>query len=173
MSLLQVPVLNPLPSVLNLLQEEKKDIVVMNAKLDIPLEIKKVILVISKDIDEESMKLFKDFKILEYDHDIHANLPISSYDWDILVLDIREKGDRYCYLKEVVPNKNNYKVVVYCYAFENELIEEPDNVLNKLPEKQARKEDFYMLLLTKRIKKPRWYVSLFACILSTVNSTKN
>lgn len=171
---LQVPVLNPpLPSVLNLLQEEKSNVVVMNAKLDNPLEVKKLILVISKDLDENAMKLFKDFKLLEYDHDIHANLPISAYDWEILVIDIREKGDRYCYLKEVVPNRNKYNVVVYCYGFEYDLVDEPDNVLTKLPERQARKEDFYMLLLAKRIKKPRWYISLLSCILSTVNKTKN
>jgi hypothetical protein len=91
---LHVPVLNtPLPSVLNLLDEKsvkQQDVVVMNAKLENPLDVKKLILVISKDIDENSMKLFKDFKLLEYDHGIHANLPISAYDWDILVIDIRE-----------------------------------------------------------------------------------
>lgn len=155
---LQVPVLQAQPPVLV-------------GKLD--LDVKKLILVISKDITEEEMKLFSSFKVIEYDHDIHANLPISSYDWEILILDIREKGDRYCYLKEVQINRQAYNVVVYSHAFEDDLIEDADNILKKFPERQARKEDFLMLLMAKRLKKPRWWVSLFQCILSVVKASKN
>jgi hypothetical protein len=45
-----LPVLNPpLPSVLNLQEEKSAMPIVMNAKLVVPLEVKKLILVISKD----------------------------------------------------------------------------------------------------------------------------
>lgn len=168
---LQLPTLNSAVPVLNLLQEAINP-VVLQGKLEIPLEIKKLILVISRDIDDSALPLFKDFKLLTYDHDIHANLPIRSYDWEILVIDIREKGDRYCYLKEVVPNRSQYNVVVYCHAFESDLIDDCDNEIHKLPERQARKEDYFLLLLAKRIKKPRWYMSLGSCILSAINSIK-
>ena len=174
MANIQVPVLQPIPAiplppVLNL-----NEYPAFSAKLDVPLVgLKKIILIVSKDISPEDMRLFQSFKVIEYDHDIHANLPISSYDWEILILDIREKGDRYCYLKEVQTNRDAYKVVVFCNAFEEDLIDDADNVISKFPERQARKEDFSMLLFTKRLKKPRWWVSLGQCLLSVVKASKN
>ena len=133
---------------------------------------KRLILTITRTLTEDKM-LFKDFKLIEYDHDIHHNLPINSYDWEILILDLREKGDRYCYLKEVQSSRDQYKVVVFSYKFEGEILDDPDNVIYKLPERQARKEDFYQLLLAKRINKPRWYVGLFKCLFSYYRDAKN
>ena len=158
---MSLPVVAPLPAV----------IPVLEAKLDIP--IKKIVLVITRDLDDEDKQLFKQFQVTEYDHDIHHNLPINSYEWEVLVLDIREKGDRYCYLREVTPQRDKYNVVVYCHKFESDVLENVDNEICKLPEKQARKEDFYNLLMQKRISKPRWYVSLFKCILNAYQQTKN
>ena len=71
----------------------------------------------------EAKQLFKQFQVTEYDHEIHHNLPINSYEWEVLVLDIREKGDRYCYLREVTPHRDKYNVVVYCHKFESDVLE--------------------------------------------------
>ena len=76
---------------------------------------KRLILTITRTLTEEDKMLFKDFKLIEYYHDIHHNLPINSYDWEILILDLREKGDRYCYLKEVLSSRDQYKVIVFSY----------------------------------------------------------
>jgi hypothetical protein len=119
--------------------------------------------------------LFNDYKFVEYDDSIHRNIPIHTYEWDFLVIDLREKQDRYLYMKEVIPARNKYTVLVYCHNFEaDEPVDiDADNVITSFPARQARKEDFQMLLLMKRIRKPKWYVSLFSCILSYAHRLKN
>jgi len=144
---------------------------VYEAKLDLPL--RKFVLCITRDVKEEDLVLFKDYRMVEYDDQTHRNIPIDTFAWDFLVLDLREKGDRYCLLKEVYPKKHKYNVIVYCHGFEEEDVDvEADNVLTSFPMRQARKEDFELLLMTHRVKKPRWYVSLFGCILNFYNKTK-
>ena len=142
----------------------------------IPLEVKgkQFILCITKDLSDEDKALFGKINVVEYDDAVHKNLPIDSFDFDVLVLDMRETGDRYAYMKQVHPKKDKYNVVCYCHAFErDEIVPEADNTLFKLPEKQATAQIFLDLLLIKRISKPRWYVSLFRCVLSSYHQLKN
>lgn len=136
---------------------------------------KKFILCITKDLKKEDRALFKDYKFVEWDDTIHRNIPIDSYEWDFLVIDLRQKQDRYTYMKEVIPNRNKYVVLVYCHSFEaDEPVDvDSDNVITSFPARQARKEDFQTLLLMKRIRKPKWWVSLFSCILSYAHKIKN
>ena len=47
-----------------------------------------------------------------------------------------------------------------------------DNALSSFPVRQAKREDFEMLLLMKRISKPRWWVSLLSCVLSFYHKGK-
>lgn len=135
---------------------------------------KQFILCITKDLSDEDKALFGKINIVEYDDAVHKNLPIESFDFDVLVLDMRETGDRYAYMKQVHPKKDKYNVVCYTYAFEkDEIVPEADNTLFKLPEKQATAQAFLDLLLIKRISKPRWYISLFRCVLSSYHQLKN
>ena len=159
--------MNPLPPVLG------ADIVPPPPVQVAAIPEKKFILCITKDLTEADLALFKPFNLVEYDDAIHKNLPIDSFDFDFLVIDFREKGDRYAFMKEVAPNRANYNIVVFCHAFEMDELEiDCDNQLSKLPERQARPEDFKALLLIKRVKKPRWYVSLFACLLNKYQKMK-
>ncbi|NDB59620.1 hypothetical protein EB001_14405 [bacterium] len=143
-----------------------------DAKLD--LGLKKIVIVITKDIPEEDMKTLKEYgKVLEYDNRIHANMPIDSYRWDYLIFDVRESGDRYELMRSVIPFKDKYKIIVYSYFFEkDEVIPEADNHLSSFPKIQAKREDYEALLLQKRLSKPRWWVSLFQCILGVYNGIK-
>jgi len=138
---------------------------------------KQYILCITKDLVDAELALLKAFNVVQYDDAVHKNIPIRSYPFDILVLDLRCKGDRYTYMKEVEPNRALYKVVIFCYNFENqeatEIIPDADNILNKLPEPQAVPQTFLDMLLVKRIKKPRWYFALFRCIASGYSKIKN
>ena len=135
---------------------------------------KQFILCITKDLSIEDRTLFGKINVVDYDDRIHKNLPVESLDFDVLVLDMRETGDRYAYVKQIHPKKDHYNVVVYSYAFEkDEIVPEADNILNKLPEKQATAQAFLDLLLIKRISKPRWYISLFRCVLSSYHQLKN
>lgn len=143
------------------------------AKLD--LDIKKIVLCITRDMSEEDKALFNQYgKLVEYNDRIHANLPIDSYPWSYLVFDLRESEDRYALMRMVLPYKDQYRVIVYSYKFESdEIIPEADNHLSSFPKVQAKKIDFENLLLQKRIAKPRCWVSLFACILNTYYKAKN
>jgi hypothetical protein len=135
---------------------------------------KQYILCISKDLSDFDKALFKNVNLIEYEDDIHRNVPINSYPFDVLVLDMRQKTDRYCFMKEVQSNRQNYYVVMYCHSFEKEEdhVEDADNIISKLPERQAKPEDFLALLLLKRVKKPRWYASLFFCFFKAYQKAK-
>jgi hypothetical protein len=152
--------MNPLPPIL--LEEVKQEFK------------KKFILCITRDFSKEDKSLFKNHDLLEYEDDIHKNIPIDSYKWDVLVLDLRKKTDRYCYMKNVKPKKEQYNVICFCFKFEEDDIDiECDNVLSSFPVKQARIEDFELLLLQKRIIKPRWWKSLFSSCLGFYHQIKN
>lgn len=143
------------------------------AKLE--LNIKKIVICTTRDISDEDKALFNQYgKLVEYNDRIHANMPIDSYPWSYLVFDLRESEDRYALMRMVLPYKENYRVIVYSYKFESdEIIPEADNIIHSFPKVQAKKIDFENLLLQKRISKPRWWVSLFSCILTTYYRAKN
>ena len=167
--------MNPLPAIIR----ELPNVLVPPPALELD-EVKldpakKFVLCITKDLKKEDKALFAEYKLVEYDDQVHRNIPINTFAWDFLVIDLREKGDRYCFMKEVQPNREKYVVLVYCHSFE---ADEPvdvdcDNVITSFPARQARKEDFQMLLLMKRIRKPKWWVSLFSCVLSYAHKIKN
>jgi hypothetical protein len=145
---------------------------VMLAKLD-DILLKKFILCITKDLTPEDKALFADYRLVEYDDQIHRNVPIDQIRWDFLVIDLRQKGDRYTFMKEVQPRRELYNIIVFCHGFEVDDIEIPhDNALSSFPLRQAKREDFEMLLLMARVKKPRWWISLFSCILNFYHRTK-
>lgn len=154
--------MNPLPPVLLEEVKEEKEFK------------KKFILCITRDLSKEDKLLFKNFDLLEYEDDIHKNIPIDNYKWDVLVLDLRKKTDRYCYMKNVKPKRDQYNVICFCFKFEEDDIDiECDNVLSSFPLKQARVEDFEALLLMKRIIKPKWWKSLFSACLGFYHQIKN
>ena len=145
---------------------------VMLAKLD-DILLKKFILCITRDLTEEDKRLFNDYKLLEYNDNVHKNIPVTALRFDFLVVDLREKGDRYCFMKEILPHRDLYHILVYCHSFETEDLEfSYDNAISSFPQRQATRQDFEMLLLMHRIKKPKWWVSLLGCILNFYNKSK-
>lgn len=136
---------------------------------------KRTVLCLTRNISEDDLSLLKEYgKVLVYDHDLHNNLQPDQIDWEYLLVDLREKDDRYFYMKCIVPQKNNYQVIVFSYGFEkDEIVPGADNHISSFPKKQARKQDFDILLLQQRIKKPRWYVSLFKCFLNAYQKVKS
>lgn len=164
--------MNPLPAIINVLEEVKVDQVpVFNGIANV---VKKFVLCITRDLEKEHHALLKNYTVVEYDDTIHKNIPIQNYAWDFLILDLREKGDRYCYMKEVAPSRLLYNVIVYCHGFEMDEVDiSYDNAFSKFPTQQATKEDFEKLLMMKRIRKPRCYVSLFSCLLNYYHKAKN
>lgn len=164
----QLPaIIHELPKVL----EPPQPIELDDVKLD---NHKKFVLCITRDLSKDDKALFRNYELVEYDDQIHKNIKIESFPWDILVIDLRQKGDRYCFMKEVLPRRQHYHVICYCHGFETDEIDiECDNVFSSFPEQQAVKADFEMLLLMKRLKKPKWYVHLASCMISFLQRAKN
>lgn len=142
------------------------------AKLD--LGLKKFVIVITRDIADEDLKILSEYgKTVSYNDRIHCNIPIDSYRWDYLIFDMRESDDRYALMRSVLPFRDKYHIVVYSYSFEKgEIIPEADNHISTFPRIQAKREDYESLLLQKRLAKPRWYISLFSCLLGVYNGIK-
>lgn len=158
-----------LPAVI---QSMERNVPVMNAVLH-DVVFKKFILCITKDLSANDKALLRDYRVVEYDDMVHRNIPISQIIFDFLVIDLREKSDRYCFMKEVQPRRDLYSIVVYCHGFEIDEVEIPhDNALSSFPERQARREDFEMLLLMERVKKPKWWLSLLSCVLNWYHKAK-
>lgn len=135
--------------------------------------IKQFILCITRDLSAEDRALFRDYHLTDYDDQIHKNIPIEHIRFDVLVVDLREKGDRYAYMRHILPHKDRYHTIIYCHGFEIEDLEIPhENAFSSFPARQARKEDFEYLLLMKRIAKPRWYISLLSCIFSIYRQSR-
>lgn len=154
----------------NIIMEPK--IPVMVGKLD-DILLKQFVLCITRDLTEEDKRLFSDYKLLEYDDNVHKNIPISALRFDFLIIDLRQKGDRYAMMKHILPQRDLYHILVYCHGFETDDIEFPyDNALSSFPQRQATRQDWESLLLMHRIKKPVWWVSLFSCILNFYNKSK-
>jgi hypothetical protein len=145
---------------------------VMNAVLH-DVVFKKFVLCITRDLNDEDKALFRDYRFLEYDDNVHKNIPVDQLRFDFLVIDLREKGDRYAYMKEIQPRHEKYHIIVYCHGFEQDDLEiQHDNAISSFPARQARREDWEMLLLMKRIAKPRWWVSLLSCVFTWYNKGK-
>ena len=166
-----------LPSVIQSIPQQMDELklpppaLAFKAQLDLP--IKKLVICITRDISQADMAMLKDYgRVVEYDHSLHMNLPMSAFFYDYLIVDLRESGDRYFLLKSVLPFKPEYTVVVYSYAFEFDVVSECDNHISSFPKKQALKIDFDLILGSERISKPKWWVSLFSCMLSTYNGIK-
>lgn len=162
--------MNPLPKIIM----EIPKVLVENYEAKMDLEIKKIVLCITRDISSDEQSLFDEYKLVRYNDDVHRNISISQFVWDILIIDLREKRDRYFFMTEIQQFISKYKIIAYIHPFQVDEFEfDCDNILTSFPLRQARKEDFEMLLLLKRISKPRWYKDLFNCVLNFVSRTKN
>ena len=114
-----------LPSVIQSIPQQMDELklpppaLAFKAQLD--LQAKKIVICITRDISKEDMAVFQGYgKVIEYDHDIHNNLPASAFPYDYLVIDLRESGDRYFLMRNILPFKAEYSIVVYSYAFERD-----------------------------------------------------
>jgi hypothetical protein len=157
----------PLPAVIQLAEavvaavEEKK-------------EDKRIIFCITRDIAEDDLSLLKGYgKVLSYNHNLHNNLSCDRFDWDYLVLDIRDSDSRYYIMKYVLPHRDEYSICCYHYPFEDqEDLLDSDSYFTSFPKQQATKQSFNELMMMQRIKRPRAAVSLLKCCLAAYGKIK-
>lgn len=130
------------------------------------------IIVHSKDIEDTDLALLKEYgKVIVFDPLVYVNIPIQQLTFEYLLLDLRRREDRY-YLQQIDDTQDQFYIVSICYAFEkfDDIHEEigVENIMSKLPPKQAFKADFNRLLLQKKISKPRPALSCFKSLLRLV-----
>jgi type I restriction enzyme R subunit len=73
--------------------------------------VKQYILCISKDLTQNDLDLFKNINVETYDDLIHRNVNINSFPFDLLILDIRNQGDRYTFMKYVDVHRELYNII--------------------------------------------------------------
>lgn len=131
---------------------------------------KAFIIVISRDASEDDISLLKEYgRVIIFDHKVYKNVALDSLDFDYLIVDLRERDDRH-YIEQMDPHVlENYNLISLCHSFQKEdrFHEElgVDNIITKLPEKQAFKAEFDRLLLQKKITKPH---ATLSCIKSVI-----
>jgi len=136
-------------------------------------KIDKFIIIITKDIKEDEVKLLKEYgKLILFDDKVYHNLPLSSIDFDYLIMDLRKREDRN-YLQQIDYQKiEHIHLISICHSFEkfDEYHQEigVHNILTKLPDRQAFKADFNRLLLLRKISKPSVTLSCFKSFIRLV-----
>lgn len=141
---------------------------------DKPNTANQFIIVISKDMQKSELSLLKEYgRVIVYEHNVYHNVAINTLQFDYFIINLRSNYDRHYFQqidKSLIENMN---IVSYCYSIEkcddyhNEL--GADNIITKLPPKQAFKAEFDRLLLQKKISKPNM---LFSCIKSIFRVVK-
>ena len=141
-------------------EELKHDVLVLNPK--------RFVICISRDISEADHKMISEYgKVVVFNNVLYNNLDPLSYNWDYLILDHRQKADRYYHLKHIKPIENQLNVILFCHGIEIQDLKNDnhyDNVISKFPERQARADDFNSLLLIERLPSPKWWWSLAKCL---------
>jgi|Laugresu1bdmlbsd_1035121.scaffolds.fasta_scaffold53574_2 hypothetical protein len=136
------------------------------------------IIAISRDLSDDEMDLLKEYgKVVVFHPKVYNNIPIESIDFDYLILDIRQSDDRH-YLQRVnVQTLEKYNFVSVCHSVQKseDFHEEMgvDNVLTKLPPKQAFKADFDRMMLQKKISKPNAGISCIKSVFRLFNGQWN
>jgi len=153
----------PLPSVL----APSGPLMVPESK---PADGEPFLLVHTKDLSESDLELLREYgRVIIFDPRVYLNVPVQSLQFDYMVIDIREREGRH-YLQQIIQSEaDRYNIVSLCHSFEktDEYHQEigVDNIITKLPDKQAFKDDFDRLLLQKKISKPN---AAFSCIKSVL-----
>lgn len=131
------------------------------------------LLVHTKDFSEEDLVLLREYgRVIVFDPKVYLNVPVQSLKFDYMLIDLRTREGRH-YVQQIIQSEaDRYNIVSVCHSFEksDDYHQEigVDNIITKLPDQQAFKEDFDLLLLKKKISKPN---AAFSCIKSVLRFT--
>ena len=118
------------------------------------LDVKKVIIMISRDVTKDDKKLLASFGIVKsYDSMVHLNLPLSGMQFDYLFVDMREAEDRLFYQKSV-QGDDRYHQVYYKFSWESDMGLHFESQFSDFPPIQASKLAFDLLLCSQPIPRP-------------------
>jgi hypothetical protein len=134
---------------------------------------KKFIICVTKDLEQEDIDLLKEYgRVIVFDAKVYLNVNVNLLVFDYLIMDLRNREDRHYFQQIDLSVLETFNVISICHSFEkfDEYHEEvgSNNILTKLPDKQAFKVDFDKLLLQKKITKPRVVLSCIKSLLRLV-----
>jgi hypothetical protein len=116
--------------------------------------VKKVIILTTRDIAKADRKLLISYGIVkDYDNKVHLNLTLSDIQFDYLIVDLREGGDRLFYQKSII-GCSDYHQVLYKWSWENDLGLQFESEFADFPVVQASKVAFDRLLCARPITAP-------------------
>jgi hypothetical protein len=157
---------------------------------DVKLELKEqiinsfslpVLILHTRDLEEEESSILKSFgNTILYDEKKYAGIPIeiiiSKLEPHYIVLDLRNKAHKSFFLQ--ISNKDVYKKIgLLCKAekyhtFFAEIKQVVDNVIFKLPNNVAFKDQFDAMLLSQSISVPGFFSTGLGCCLNFLDSFK-
>ena len=141
-------------------------------------EAQSFIIVISRDLSEEELDLLVHYgKVVEFDFKVYTNVPLQSIQFEYFILDVRRSEDRHYFQQIGVDILEKYNLISVCHSIQkNEEYHEElgvDNVLTKLPNRQAFKHDFDRMLMQKKISKPNVGASCIKSVFRLFNGQWN
>jgi hypothetical protein len=122
---------------------------------DLEKKDKPFIIVHSREVELEEKELLRSYgTILEW-HPSFQNIPLTSHKFEYCLVDVNNKDARMLLMKT---DLSLYHVVILCRRWEQEddFVNDcqSENVLRRLPPRQAFKQDFDTLLLSSKIRQP-------------------
>jgi len=135
-----------------------------------PQDLKKVIIMITRDVSKEDRKLLSSFGVVkDYDDRVHLNLSLPAMAFDYLIVDMREKSDRLFYQKSVLGN-TDYHQVLYKWSFETDMGLSFESEFSTFPVNQASKLAYDQLLCSPPITEPSACLSFLGAVASCAKS---
>ena len=168
----------PLPSIIEGLAQTTKVLLAQQAQpsqpsqpaLVIPDEpdAKKIVILVTRDISKDDKKLLSTYGVVkEYDKSVYLNLSLQQIDFDYLIVDLREAGDRLFYQKSI-QGSTDYHQVIYKWDWEEVAIP-VESSFSSFPTVQASKREYDRLLYIPPIQAPTPCLSLLK-VLGTCGS---
>ena len=154
----------PLPPVLNQVVQAVADKV--NEAIDAPMvqvdEDETMLVLISKDLEEEDVAIFKEFGKVGVWKEQFINIPFAKLEpCDYRIVDVRLKSARLSLGKEDLTKYNVCHYVSWVQKAEEYIAQVPGNVLTSIPERAVNKTDFDTQLLNPKLVSPSLVKSFF------------
>jgi len=136
------------------------------------------IIVISRDLSDDELELLQSYgKVVKFDFKVYANIPLQSIKFEYFALDLRRSEDRQFLQQIPVDVLEQYNLISVCHSIQKgESYHEEigvDNVLSKLPPRQAFKHEFDRMLMQKKISKPNAGISCIKSVFRLFNGQWN
>jgi hypothetical protein len=156
---MSVSVPPPLPPVVNQVIQacEAMDAPMVQVDANEPM-----LVLISKDLEDEDVILFKEFGKVGVWKEQFINIPFAQLEpCDYRIVDVRLKSARLSLGKEDLTKYNVCHYVSWVQKAEEYIAQVPGNVLTSIPERAVNKADFDSQLLNPKLVSPSLLKSLF------------